>query len=453
MQNRRMVIVGGGFTGAACAVQMARLARGSLEITVVEPRQDLGRGVAYSTADPDHRLNGPLDNHLLDPAEPDALRRWCEAQGVFARDPDAFANNGTAYISRGDFGAYVADMVRLEGRSIVHVRARAVDIVPGEAGETVVLEDGSRLPCALAVLATGNGPTRLPSAFASLPGDPRIIADPLAEPVLPEIPPDARVLVIGASLTALDMASTLVRRGHRGAVNVISRRGLRPRPQRPRGGDADVRALLERIEGPAPEFVTQALSGGSIRSLLHATRDRIAQLEREGATWHAGFDEVRNSVWRFWPALSVVEKRRFLRHLRPWYDVHRFRAPPQNEALVREAEARGLVRFQASRSAPEGRFDAVINCSGLGADCGARDNTLLAKLLQRGRLKPDPSGFGFAVDGDCRPLGADGPQRRLRMLGPPTAGTFGDPLGVIFIAPQVRRACPSMFAAAGLSPG
>ena len=447
MQTPRTVIVGGGYTGAACAVQLVRACAMPVEVVIVEPRAGLGQGVAYGTADPDHRLNGPLENHLVDPGQPDALRRWCEDTGVFERDPEAFADNGAAYIRRSDFGAHVAAMVQAQGPAISQRRAQAIDVRARDGGEEVVLADGSVIPCDLVVLATGNGPTRMPAAFAALSGSPLVIADPLATPLLPAIAPGARVLVIGTSLTALDMVSTLVRRGHRGSITVTSRRGLRPRPQRPRTGDADVTALLAHIEEPAPAFVRDALAHGSLRSLLAATRRRIAELAAEGASWQAGFDEVRNSVWRFWPGLAVREKRRFMRHLRAWYDVHRFRTPPQNDALVRDAEARGLVRFLAGRALPQGPFDVVINCSGLDPDCGARDNPLLANLLRAGRLQRDPSGFGFSVDADCRPLGDGGPQPRLRLLGPPSAGTFGDPLGVIFIAPQIRRALPAIFAA------
>ena len=53
-----VTIVGGGFSGASAAIQLARHAPPRLDITVIEPRPDVGRGLAYSSDDPDHRLNG-----------------------------------------------------------------------------------------------------------------------------------------------------------------------------------------------------------------------------------------------------------------------------------------------------------------------------------------------------------------------------------------------------------
>ena len=55
----RVAIVGGGFAGAAAALRMIEAGDGSLAITVVEPRAALGRGIAYSTPEPGHLMNGP----------------------------------------------------------------------------------------------------------------------------------------------------------------------------------------------------------------------------------------------------------------------------------------------------------------------------------------------------------------------------------------------------------
>ena len=53
----------------------------------------------------------------------------------------------------------------------------------------------------------------------------------------------------------------------------------------------------------------------------------------------------------------------------------------------------------------------------------------------------------FEVDAQCRPIGRDGaPTPGLRIVGPPSAGSLGDPLGVPFIAPQIRRMIPGILA-------
>lgn len=54
-----IVIIGGGFSGAAVAIELLRLAPNGVRVTLLEPRQSPGAGVAYSTAEPTHRINVP----------------------------------------------------------------------------------------------------------------------------------------------------------------------------------------------------------------------------------------------------------------------------------------------------------------------------------------------------------------------------------------------------------
>lgn len=467
--KRSVCIVGGGFSGAATAVQLVRASAAPLAVEIVEPREHVGRGMAYTAPDPDHRLNGSTDTHVLDLADPIELNRWCAANGILERDPEAVARNGNTFIRRHDFGRFVGDQVKAHadwrGSTIRHVRDTAIDARTNEDRVIVTLKSGGAIEAGLLVIATGNAPARLPAVLAPLAQAPRVIVDALDVDRVRAIPRGAAVLLVGSGLTALDVASTLVRRGHEGRITAISRRGLRPRPHRlaaPSPGPT----LLERVEGPLPDFVRDAPR--TAPGLLHALRARIRQVESEGGAWYAAFDALRDVLWQVWPTLPASEKRRAQRWLRPWYDMHRFRAPPQNDALVRAAEADGRVQFRIARiHAVEARddalhvqlgdrlerFDRVVNCTGLDPASGARHNPFLAALLDRGLIAVDASGIGFAVDPQCRPIGRDGEASdRLRMVGPPTAGTFGDPLGVLFIAPQIRRAIPSMLTALGSWP-
>ena len=480
--STRITIVGGGFSGAAFAVQLARASAHPLAFTVLEPRPRVGPGLAYSAEDPDHRLNGSVETHLLDPEEPDGLQRWCERHRILDRDPEALAPNGRTYLRRSDFGAYLAETapaaVVAAGSSWHHARDLATGLRDDEAGLEVLTRTGSAVSSDMVVIATGNGGARLPSALQALALHPAVIVDPLNVSTAGTIEPGARVLVVGSGLTALDVLSTLLRRGHRGSITAISRHGLRPRPQRPAGSSADsgMGQLLARIEGEVPAFIREAGTPLTTRSLTRALRRRIDEDRRAGQDWYRAFDDLRDVVWQVWPLLAPQEKARFLSWLRPWYDMHRFRSPPQNDAMVAEAEQRGLVRFEAGqlqsahaahdgmRIGVRGRprqghsgagsgeswvqtFDVVVNCTGLDPTCGARANPFLAALLEQGVIHIDDCGLGFAVDAQCRPIGAGGSaDPRIRIVGPPTAGTFGDPLGTLFIAPQVRRILPGVLA-------
>lgn len=478
---RRVTIVGGGFTGASVAVQLVRASSAPLAITIIEPRPNIGGGLAYSTDDSDHRLNAPIEGHLVDPADHTAFQRWCMERRIAESDPDAVAPDGSLFVRRRDFGAFVNEITlsharRPTGSTIHHLRDMATDASIGEGIIDVQTARGHVLTSELLIVATGNALPRLPAELGSnLNTNPAVVAVPTDLESVRSIPARARVLVIGSGLTALDVLSTLIRSGHVGEVTVISRRGLRPRSNLPKKAALDfdlTRALLDRVAGLAAPFIHAAGNPPTILGLLRALRARIRAVESAGDSWHMPFDELRDVVWQVWPRLPAFEKKRFMRHLRPWWDAHRFRTPPQNEAIVRESERNGQINFRAARLRSvtqdvDGRicavlhdrgtqneqaknFDAVINCTGIDAAAGARENPLLAALQREGIISVDGSGLGFSVDPECRPIGADGHAHDLlRIFGPPNVGTFGDSIGAIFIAAQVRRALPCLLETLG----
>ena len=479
---QRVVIVGGGFTGASAAVQLVRRSRVPLAISIVDPAERAGRGLAYHATDPDHRLNAPSYVHSLLPDDAWHFSRWCQEQGQLERDPQALRLDGGLYIRRAEFGRYIEETLQAHtlwpatGSTITHLRDRAIELSPPGQALHVTTGGGHTLPAELLFIATGNPLPRLQRPFdPALASHRAVIENPLDTPRLWQIAPQARVLLVGSGLTALDVLSTLVRRQHRGEILVVSRRGLRPKQQGPMPPVlAQARSLaalnalpggivLDRIAGPPPAFLANASVPATARAWLHALRAEIARVEAGGGLWYQPFDDMRDAVWRLWPTLPAQEKRRVLRQLRTWYDVHRYRSPPQNQELVDAAVAEGGVRFIAARlqavsAAHEGHgiavtwkrlgaelaqtqsFDAVINCTGLDALAALSANPFLVSAMQRGWLRHDACAMGFEVDDQCCAVGANGAaQPAVRVVGPPTVGAFGGPIGAMYIGAQIHR--------------
>ena len=487
---RNVVVVGGGFSGASLAVQLVRSAKAPLDITIIEPNAHLGRGLAYSAVDPDHRLNAPTYVHSMLPEDAWHFTRWCLDHKVLERDPQALWSDGGMYIRRSDFGLYIEDTVKqhqrwpANGSTITHLQDTAVGVSELAAGLQIATAGGHALNADMVLVATGNPVPRLQAPFdPALATHPSVVENPLDSQRLYAIAPPSRVLLVGSGLTALDVLSTLVRQGHRGQIVVMSRRGQRPKPQGPMpavlaqaSSPAALAALpggivLDRIMGPAPAHFAQAGQPLTLRGMTRALRNRIRETQAAGTTWYPAFDDLRDAVWQLWPQLPAAEKRRFLAKMRTWYDVHRFRSPPQNEHMVRAAEAQGLIDFRAARlqsvtASDTGstlevvmrehghtgnrheQFDVVINCTGLDAAKGMRANPFLAAASAAGFIRPDPCGMGFDVDAQCRAINTRGQaQGTLRVIGPPTAGTFGDPIGAMFIGAQIHRVLPDLLAA------
>lgn len=487
---RRIVIVGGGFAGASLAIQLVRRTDRPLDVTVVEPNPEIGRGLAYSTNDPDHRLNAPAYAHSVLPEDFLHFARWAEDRGLLARDPGALWPDGGVYHRRSDYGAYVAETFAAHadwtatGSRIFHLRDMAEDARFDGAAVTIWTQGGEAITADRIVVATGNPSPRLPKTIARpWASHPSLIENPFEPGRLKAVSPEADVLVVGAGLTALDAMSTLLAQGHTGAITAVSRHGQVPRGQAPiapalRHGapppGPSGPTFLARVLGPVPDFL-DAAAGIPPTGLtwLRALRRRIAEAEAAGATWHQPFDSLRDSLWRLWPSLPLSEQRRVLRRLRTFYDVHRFRTPPQNDALVALARERGQVGYAAGTVVSLGDaglggrlrvdlrrlgqagveskvVDVVVNASGLDTAAGIAANPFLRALDEAGAVGADACNLGLKVDDQGRAVGADGKVSEvLRIVGPPTLGTFGDPIGAFFIAAQIHRFLPSLLDEAG----
>src|ERR1700732_3281094 len=74
--RRTIVIIGGGLSGTALAIQLLLQAVVDVHITIIEPRQSLGRGVAYSTQFDSHLLNVRAGDMSILPDSPGHFVRW-----------------------------------------------------------------------------------------------------------------------------------------------------------------------------------------------------------------------------------------------------------------------------------------------------------------------------------------------------------------------------------------
>lgn len=463
---RRIAIIGGGFSGTAVAIRLADSTPCPLDITIVEPRETPGAGLAYGGDDPDHRVNGTHALLVLFPDDIDHFSRWYDASGSAARDPEAKWPSGVSYVRRSDVRRYMAETLASRAKSnpsasvIRHVRDRAVGVRQADDQLEVELASGSVLTADLTVLALGGQkPARLRAISPDAARCHRYLGDPFAPSALAAVPSDAPVLLVGTGLTAADVISTLARQGHRGSITAISRRGLRPAAQ---GKAPDVAALLTRLALPIPRFITRHGEGLSLRAAFRALRHDFAVAAKDDRDPKGIFDDVRDAASHLWPTFSDAEKRSFLRHLKPWYDVNRYRIPPQTQQVLTRLETAGQLTFRVARFAglemdqdhlrahlvsrgdvtTEERFGAVVNCTG--PQTMASDPFLDA-LHDLGLAQFDTLGLGVEVDAEGRLLDANGiAQNSLWAFGLLTRGRFGDMTAIPQIAFRLHRSLPAL---------
>ncbi|HEY0269949.1 MAG TPA: FAD/NAD(P)-binding protein [Sphingomonas sp.] len=429
MKQDHVVIIGGGFSGTLLAVNLLR--HDGPRATLIERRPHTARGVAYSAAHEDHLLNVRAENMSALPDDPDHFIRWLERHrpGLGGFVPR---------LVYGDYlDALLAEAVAGSDGRLQVVRGEVEDIVEDRDGVGIRLTDGSVITADSAVLASGNLPPHTPTGLhpSALPAG-TYVADPWHGDMSGDLDADDIVLVLGTGLTMVDIALLLDARGFAGRIVALSRRGLVPRAH------AEGIARTSRAERPAP----------TASGLLRAVRERAAAID-----WRAAVDELRPYTQGIWRAMDIAERRRFLRHVRPWWDVHRHRLAPVVAARIEamraegrlvivagkvvDAEADGAhVRFRYRPRHGERietlRVRRIINGSGPQGDLTATAEPLLRNLADRGMLRPDPLRIGIDVDQDARAIAVDGSSSdRLTVIGPMTRGAFWE----IVAVPDIRR--------------
>ncbi|WP_312147014.1 FAD/NAD(P)-binding protein [Brevundimonas sp.] len=415
-----VVIVGGGFSGAMLAARLAERGQASV---LIEQGGVFGPGVAYSTPLDAHRLNVRAGRMSAVADRPADFADWLTTHHPDQADADGFA-------PRRLYGLYVSD--RLAGGEAAHpgLIQRLTGAVVAIQGQAVVLTDGARVEGRAVVLATGN-----PTPRTAADGGGRVVADPWASDVLTRVRPEDDILILGAGLTMVDVLLALQAQGWRGRATAVSRRGLLPRAHGPRH-DAPL------------DLLPSALTGHLSARLATARR-----LARDHG-WRRVMEGYRPITRDLWRAASEAERGRFLRHLRPWWDVHRHRIAPEIGAELDSLLAAGRLSVRAGRIQAVQAADAsvtlrmtarggeaqslsapwLIDCTGPGHDAAAAP--LTAALVASGRARIAASGLGLDLDEDGRVLHADGaPDSTLYVLGPPARAAFWETVAV----PDIRQ--------------
>lgn len=432
MSGRHVAVIGGGYSGALLAIQLLR--RGA-RVTLIERHDRLARGVAYSTSSADHLLNVRASSMSAFAGDPDHFANWLETE----RDGD-----GTSFAQRRTYGRYLEsllDQAQAEaGNRLSILRAEAEDVRRTPTGESVRLAQGEPVEADTAILALGNLPPQTPReiARADLAQD-VYCADPWSADLAAGLGPDDQVLLIGTGLTAIDAALLLGSAGFAGRILALSRRGLLPRPH--------------PVSPPAPASMTARLQP-RCTDLLRQVR---GEAERSG--WYAAVDSLRPETQAIWAAASLPERKRFLRHLRPWWDVHRHRIAPSIAERLHGLIAAGRLEIAAGRIVSvrsddgaarlgwrrrgeseqrEDRIRRIVNCTGPQSDISRVGEPLLDRLIAGGRIRADPCRIGVDVDSRCRTLSDQGACDTLLAIGPITKSAFWEIVAVPDIRHQVR---------------
>ena len=417
---RTIAIIGAGFSGTATAVHLLRYARTRARIVLIDDRMEMAAGLAFSPDHQDWLLNVSAAQMSLDSSRPGDLVDFARRQGMRIGAQD--------FLSRALYGRYLSaslqdatesstmELARIWGRvsrlTQLHDRARSWRID---------LDDGHLLFVDEVVLAIGNPSPARPPALQAIRGTRWYVQDPWTS--WPQDRPDRaprRVLLLGTGLTMADVALRLALRGPEPPeILALSRHGRLPQSH----------ATFSRAALRPGAVASIRASGGSLRELVSVVRTLSDHAKSAGSDWREVINSVRRIAPDLWVGLSPEDRRRFLRHVRPLWDVHRHRLPPaaaQELQRMRDAgrltiragsiEAANITRAgieviwrpRGTRQRERVVVGRIFNCTGPDYRPARSDNELVQSLLTSGLITPDPLELGIRVTDTSEVIAADG---------------------------------------------
>ena len=195
---------------------------------------------------------------------------------------------------------------------------------------------------------------------------------------------------------------------------------------------------------------------------------------RGAVDWREVVTSIRHDTPALWQRLDTDERRRFLDHLRPYWETHRHRSSPETALGVAELIEAGrlhVIAGRLERLSDDGdavlvtfsrrgtttleslRVGKVLNCTGPDTDLARVRDPLVAALRRDGLIRPDELGLGLDSDEDGRLIAADGrTSSRLSLVGPLRKGRLWENTAVPGSASR-RSAWPSGWRARPRCPG
>ena len=435
--GKSIVIIGGGASGVLLAAHLLRSPDPDLRVTLIEKQGRFGQGLAYSALQRDHRVNVPARGMSAFADDPEHFWHWLQRKA-----PGQHASSWV-FVPRRLYGAYLEDVLRAAGEKLpgrLRVLAEeAASLRQSGSGVEVGLSNGTSLVGHYAVLAVGHEtqPAR-GKGIAIRAGSARDLP----------LDPDAAVMILGSGLSMVDAWVSLSEARHRGPITVVSRNGLLPKAHK------DVAPI--NIDAADVPF------GTSLTYLATWFRELVAETTAKGGDWRSVVDGLRPYNQRLWQSWPEREKRQFLRHVRPWWNIHRHRLPPDlhqgltravdsGQVTLRAAEfvgieqaagsVRATIRPRGSQQRETLDVARVYDCGGVSVDVRASFNPVIQQLIHAGAARPDPLHIGLDVDEQCALIAADGTAAaRVRVVGPLTRGRYFE----IEAIPDIRLQCAAL---------
>lgn len=449
-QTLRVAIIGAGYAGVAALAELHKQAKRPLEVTLFEKTNHFAAGYAYQT---------PFDYHLLN-GRAKAMSAFCDEPNHFVdwllehKQNDPLLENQLPipeqFVPRVFYQEYMQSILQdlLEKPSSLNIHLMHKEIAAVTSEHEVVI-DGEKQYFDKVILALGNPlPPALPFPINS---DINVINNPWDYEAVAAISGDDPVLIIGTGLSMVDAVLSLTHHAHTGKITALSRHGLLPLPH-------TANSVSKNVD-------VQQLPQGLLPLIRHL-REVIKVDEKRGQDWRGVINGLRHTLPDIWPTISTADKKRFLRHYLPYWNIHRHRVHEELSAMLADLQKEGRLDVIKGRVlAVEGESVAyrqrgqdhnamlqvkhIINCTGPSLHRAFSEKSLLNYLLAEGLVRLDDLQLGLEVMTTGQVLTAKGePSDWLYVLGSLTQGVSWETVAVPEISQQAKALVEQMLEAA-----
>jgi uncharacterized NAD(P)/FAD-binding protein YdhS len=439
----KISIIGGGLSGITAALHLIKQRKNSLEITLFEKKSEkLCRGVAYSSQLPYQLLNVPVKSMSLFSDEPNHFLEWLNSKNISATADD--------FVSRKTYGDYVEEVFN---STLKQLNNHAITIVSEEVSEInfneLTTTSGKHFSFDKVIICSGNFPPYdVAGVTQNVLNNSSYIRNPWSGEYIEKVGVNDTVFIAGTGLTMVDQVMSLEENSnYKGKIITLSRRGFLPLPH-----------------DKAPKYQLSYLPNFSELSMYDAYywfKNEIKKAEQQGANFRSVFDAIRPHIPDIWMSLSSKDKAIFLRHIRPFWEVHRHRIPKPSYDYLQSLIKSGRLVLMAGRiryievenndfiihHTPKGKVltekinaQWIVNCIGPQSDHKKINSPLYQNLLKTGKAVTDDLGLGIKISKKLNLISADGTiHQNIFVIGPPTKGTFWESTALNEIRIQVNQ--------------
>lgn len=435
-------IVGAGFSGTSLALNLHRFSRKPIEIFLFEKRGCFGAGEAYSTPFSFHLLNVRAHDMSAFDDLPDHFVHWLESKPHVIPYLNEVIPVREQFVPRLLYGQYLQDMLSKihsapsQRCKLIQISGEVIDVVKDESHIKLVLSDQTGIAVDKVVFALGNAPPA-PMSFSMSP-EVDCIHQPWDYHAPSQIGRKEAVFILGTSLSMIDVVLTLYHQGHEGLIYAISRRGLLPLPHANQ---------FETMSSLANDLPNQLLP------LFKQVRKKITYHMEMGGDWRTMMSAMRKHIPTLWASASLQDKKRFIRHVLPYWNIHRHRVHHHLIDLLKQLSERkqfkvlagrilsveqgkAKIKLRYSNQIVETKVKWLINCMGPSLNLAYSRAPLIYSLLQRGITSLDPLNLGFITTSWGALKEKSGHvSNTFYTLGPPAKSTYWESGAV----PEIRK--------------